>query len=164
MKNLTKSIVTITILGSFAFAAPSAKDKFRTTDLNNDGVITQEEFYNEQARKMEKKAKEGRALKGASTAPQFEMVDSNKNGQITFDEYDKFHIKRQKQMKEIRKGNGEGKGAQRGLVTFNKYDRNGDGYIDKDEFRPIFKKLNNNKGNRKGNNKGNGKGNGNGRQ
>ncbi|MEA3384508.1 MAG: hypothetical protein U9Q20_07555 [Campylobacterota bacterium] len=102
MRNLTKTIVTMTVLSTLSFAVPTAKEKFNKADINNDGVLSSQEFYDDQARKMDMKVKEGKALKGVSTAPQFDMVDKNKDGKVTFREYDKFHKVRQKEMVDIR--------------------------------------------------------------
>ena len=114
-RSLTKSIVAVAILSSFAFAVPTASQKFNMADVNSDGILTSQEFYNDQARKMEQKSKEGRALRGASRAPQFENVDNNKDGKVTFKEYNKFHSQRQEKMQQMRRdGRGDGKGRGNG--------------------------------------------------
>ena len=117
MKNLTKSIIVVSLLSSVAFAAPTAQEKFNNADINNNGELTSKEFYNDQARKMESKVKEGRALKGASTAPQFDNVDINSDGKITYKEFNTFHTYRQKEMQKIKqqrrntgqRGSGQGR-------------------------------------------------------
>ncbi|MEA3315836.1 MAG: EF-hand domain-containing protein [Campylobacterota bacterium] len=139
MKKLTKSIIAITVLGTLAYAVPTAQQKFKKADSNNDGVLSSSEFYNDQARKMDIKIKEGKALKGATTAPQFDMVDKNKDGKITFKEFDKFHTKRQKDMVDIKnKGGDYSQGNGKGAESFNRYDRNKDGCVDKNEFRKLY--------------------------
>lgn len=159
MRNLTKSIVIVTALSTLALAVPTAKEKFSKADINNDGILTSQEFYNDQARKMEQKTNEGKALKGVSTAPQFGMVDKNKDGKVTFSEYNKFHKVRQQQMKEIRnKGQNYSQGKGQGLDAFNRYDRNQDGVIDKNEFRPLYNNLNRNQNKGQGQGKGQGGG------
>ena len=140
MKNLTKSIVAVMVLSSVAFAVPTSIQKFNMADLNKDGVLTSDEFYNDQARKMEKKMKEGKALKGASTAPRFDQVDTNKDFKVTFKEFDKFHIVRQKEMVSIKNRGG---GNSKGLEAFNNFDKNKDGCIDKNEFREIYQTMGN---------------------
>lgn len=124
MKNLIKSIITVTVMSSLAYAMPSAKEKFTKADVDNNGVISSQEFYNDQARKMEQKVKEGRALRGAATAPQFESVDKNGDKKITLDEYTTFHKIRQEQMQSIRKnGRGDGRGNGDGMGARNGYNR-----------------------------------------
>ncbi|MEA2019495.1 MAG: EF-hand domain-containing protein [Campylobacterota bacterium] len=135
MKNLTKSILIVSLISSVAFAAPTAQQKFNSADTNNDGVLTSKEFYDDQARKMEKKIKEGKALKGVSTAPHFDGVDANNNGKVTFLEYDIFHTKRQKEMAIIKsKGGGSGKNFE----IFTKFDKDGNGCISKSEFKELI--------------------------
>ncbi|MEA2050184.1 MAG: EF-hand domain-containing protein [Campylobacterota bacterium] len=151
MKNLTKNLLLVSLIATLGFAVPTAKEKFTKADKNGDGVLTSQEFYNDQARKMIQKTDEGRALKGASTAPQFKNVDINKDGKVTFKEYNKFHTIRQQEMMNIRnKGQNYSKNKGRGIDTFNKYDINNDGVIDKKEFRQIYKELNKNIGQNKG--------------
>ena len=151
----TKILLTTLLTGSCAFALPTALEKFDMADLNKNGNLSQKEFYSDQARKMELKSKEGKSLKGAVTAPSFNNVDLNNDGKVTFQEYRKFHTKRQKDMINIRnKGLGNGSGNK----MFNNYDRNRDGLIDKNEFRKLYKDLKQ-KGDRQGQKKGNGFGN-----
>jgi len=56
-------------------------------DLNNDGKITQKEFYDAQAARMTQKASEGKPMKNAANAPTFESIDSNGNGMISETEF-----------------------------------------------------------------------------
>ncbi|MEA1913686.1 MAG: EF-hand domain-containing protein [Campylobacterota bacterium] len=139
MKSLAKSLMVFGILSSVAFAAPTAQEKFNMADVNNDGIITSEEFYNDQAKKMEKKMKEGKALKGVSTAPHFDQVDKNADQKITFEEYDVFHTARQKQMEKIK--NEMPSTNSKGFVLFQSYDKDGNGCIDKNEFRDLYKSM-----------------------
>ena len=132
---LATSLVVLSVTCSILLAAPTAQEKFNSADVNNDKVLTIEEFYNDQARKMEKKIKDGKALKGVPTAPQFENVDTNKDAEVTFAEYDVFHTVRQKEMEVIKSQN---TGNNKGSEIFQKYDVNKNGSIDKDEFRKLY--------------------------
>ena len=148
MKNIIKSIVVVSIISSVAFAVPTAKQKFNSADVNKDGLLTSEEFYNDQARKMMKKTKEGKSLKGVSTAPHFDGVDANSDGKVTFKEYDKFHTVRQKEMVSIKsRGGGNGKNFE----IFTKFDKNRNGCIDKNEFRNLMSSGTLNQGKGQGN-------------
>lgn len=131
MKILTKTVMVFSLLSSVALAAPTAEQKFAKADANGDGVLNSTEFYDDMSRKMTQKTEEGKALKGVSTAPQFDQVDANHDRKITFKEYDVFHTVRQKEMIEIRNKNG---GRGKGLQLFQQYDKNNDGCIDKNEF------------------------------
>ncbi len=135
MKSLTKSIILVSLVSSVLFSAPTAQQKFNNADINNDGILTSDEFYGDQAKKMEKKIKEGKALKGVSTAPHFDGVDINSDSKVTFKEYDVFHTKRQKDMIVIKN---QGKGSGKNFEIFKKFDRNNNGCIDKNEFRELI--------------------------
>jgi hypothetical protein len=115
MKSLTKSIIAVTVLSGSAFAYQSAEESFKTADVNGDNIVTSEEFYNKQAKNMEQRAEEGRALRNAGTAPVFEDVDANNDGKLEYWEYQSFHAKRQQDMKAKRFNQGQGTGSQKGM-------------------------------------------------
>ena len=100
MKNLTKSIIAVTVLSGTMFAYQSAEDSFKTADVNGDNIVTSEEFYNKQAKHMEQMAAEGRPMRNAGSAPTFEDIDANGDGALEFEEYQKFHTQRQQEMRE----------------------------------------------------------------
>ena len=155
MKNLTKSLVLVSLLSSVVFAVPTAQQKFNSADRNHDGILTSEEFYNDQATKMEKKMKEGKALKGVSTAPHFDGVDKNSDGKVTFIEYDTFHTIRQREMVNIKN---QGREGNKGFQMFQQYDKNKDGNINREEFRNLYQQMQQNK-DKRGSGKGSGRGN-----
>ncbi|MEA3498855.1 MAG: EF-hand domain-containing protein [Campylobacterota bacterium] len=138
MRNLTKSLILVSLISGVAFAVPTAQQKFSSADKNNDGILTSEEFYNDQAVKMEKKMKEGKALKGVSTAPHFDGVDKNSDGKVTFKEYDTFHTIRQREMVSIKN---QGRADNQGYQMFQKYDKNSDGNINREEFRNLYQNM-----------------------
>ena len=72
-------------------------------DLNGDGKITQKEFYDAQAARMNKKASEGKMMKHAGNAPTFESIDTDRNGVISQKE---FTVHQQKQMQKMRQQRG----------------------------------------------------------
>lgn len=135
---LGKVLVILSVAYSIVLAVPTAKEKFDSADVNNDNVLTLEEFYSDQATKMEKKIKEGKSLKGVSTAPEFEKVDGNGDGKVTFAEYDVFHTARQKDMEIIKN---ETLGNSKGAEVFEKYDLNKNGSIEKNEFKVLYEKY-----------------------
>ena len=130
------------LLTSVAFAMPTAQQKFDKADVDKSGFLTSQEFYDDQAVKMEKKMAEGKALKGVATAPHFDKVDANSDEKVTFAEYDAFHTIRQKEMIDIKK---EGQANNKGYQMFQKFDENKDGTIDKDEFRKLYQNMQKNK-------------------
>lgn len=136
---LVKKLVILGLTCSVAFSAvPTAKEKFEMADVNKDGYLTQDEYYGDQHRKMEKKIAEGKSLKGVETAPSFESVDKNKDGKVFFSEFDVFHTKRMKDMAIIKQ---QTPSSQKGASIFNSFDTNQNGSIDKNEFKALYIKY-----------------------
>ena len=61
---------------------------FSDCDLNGDGVIVAEEFYEARSKRMAERAAEGRMMKNAANAPSFESIDTNGDGEISPGEFD----------------------------------------------------------------------------
>ena len=81
---------------------------FATYDLNNDGKITEKEFYDGQAKRMTQKADEGKMMRNAGKAPTFESIDANSDGAVTAAEFDTHQMNR---MNSNMRGMGQGKGG-----------------------------------------------------
>jgi hypothetical protein len=81
---------------------------FATYDLNNDGKITQKEFYDGQAERMTQKADEGKMMRNAGKAPTFESIDTNSDGVVTATEFNTHQTNR---MNSNMRGMGQGKGG-----------------------------------------------------
>lgn len=60
---------------------------FSDFDLNKDGVLRKEEFYDARAKRMYMRADEGFPMKNAANAPSFEKVDTNRDGKVTPKEF-----------------------------------------------------------------------------
>ena len=60
---------------------------FSDFDLNGDGVLHKEEFYDARAKRMYQRAEQGYPLRNAANAPDFETVDTNSDGKISEDEF-----------------------------------------------------------------------------
>jgi hypothetical protein len=61
---------------------------FSDCDLNGDGVIVAEEFYEARAKRMAERAAEGGKMKNAGKAPSFKSIDTNDDGEISVEEFD----------------------------------------------------------------------------
>lgn len=61
---------------------------FSDCDLNGDGVITSEEFYEARSKRMSDQAAKGGKMKNAGNAPSFESIDTNGDGEISESEFD----------------------------------------------------------------------------
>jgi len=60
---------------------------FADFDLNDDGAITEDEFYKARAERIAKRAQEGRQMKNLANAPAFADLDTNDDGGISPDEF-----------------------------------------------------------------------------
>ncbi|MBN2781979.1 MAG: EF-hand domain-containing protein [Campylobacterales bacterium] len=78
---------------------------FANFDKNNDGVVTEDEFYATQGENMSQRAEQGKMMKNASNAPAFTDIDANNDGEISPDELKDFQYNRMM--------NNKGKGTNR---------------------------------------------------
>ena len=60
---------------------------FTDFDLNADGTLKKEEFYDARAKRMYDRAEKGYPLRNAAKAPAFEGIDTDKNGEISPTEF-----------------------------------------------------------------------------
>lgn len=60
---------------------------FSDCDLNGDGKILEEEFYQARNKRMSERAEQGYQMKNAAMAPPFSVVDANSNGEISAEEF-----------------------------------------------------------------------------
>lgn len=60
---------------------------FADFDLNGDGVLLSEEFYDARAKRMYQRAEQGYPMRNAANAPPFEMLDTNRDRKVTADEF-----------------------------------------------------------------------------
>lgn len=60
---------------------------FADFDLNGDGVLVANEFYEARAKRMSQRAEQGYPMRNSANAPPFEALDSNRDGKVTADEF-----------------------------------------------------------------------------
>lgn len=84
---------------------------FTDYDLNNDGEVTQKEFDEARAKRMQQRAEEGKMMRNAPNAPTFESIDTNNDGNISPDE---FKAHQTQQMNNPKKGMMQGQGMKCG--------------------------------------------------
>ena len=139
MKNIVKAIkLSFVVAGSLSVlgSALIAQDfptkgpiEFSSYDTNKDGFISEQEFNDLRAIRMEEKAQTGMPMKNAGNAPSFAMFDTNKDGKLTEVEL----LKGQnKQMQNNQKNMGmspNGMKPKGKMPAFEDFDLNKDGMI-----------------------------------
>lgn len=107
-------VIGLFAAGSFSFCM--AQMSFPFMDINKDGIVSEEEFYQAQAKNMEQRASENRMMKNAGKAPQFSDFDLNHDGKVTQEEYNKFRSQRmiENRSKNNFRGSGYGNGRGKG--------------------------------------------------
>ncbi|MCK5110488.1 MAG: EF-hand domain-containing protein [Arcobacteraceae bacterium] len=153
MKNLVKKVnLSLVVVGalsmvSSSLVAQNIPDRgpisFSVYDSNNDNFVSQSEFYDARARRMSKKAAQGKAMRKAGNAPEFEVFDANSDGRITKMELlegqnaqmQKNRANRgSKKQGKMNNRQGNKQGMRRNMPTFESYDLNGDGYLTSNEM------------------------------
>ena len=117
---------------------------FSAFDTDGSGFITQEEFDTVRAQRMAEKAADGRAMRGAASAPSFSDFDKNADGQLSPDELAAGQQAQMEKRRSMGSGMGQGQGQGRGMgngmnkgmnmPAFSDCDLNGDGKILEEEF------------------------------
>jgi len=85
-KTTTYTVGIICLLGSLAYAADISQRgpmSFDTYDTNQDGAVSEKEFYDTRAKRMAIRAEQGMPMRNASNAPEFSQFDTNKDGELS---------------------------------------------------------------------------------
>ena len=144
MKNIVKAIkLSFVVAGSLSVlgSALIAQDlptkgpiEFSSYDTNKDGFVSEQEFNDLRAKRMEQKAEAAMPMKNAGNAPSFAMFDTNKDGKLTEVEL----LKGQnKQMQNNQKNMGmspNGMKPKGKMPAFEDFDLNKDGMISSKEM------------------------------
>ncbi len=150
MNNLSKCIATslLTIFaGSVVSISAQAEGKpghgpapFSVFDMDQNGFVSEAEFYSVREQRMAAKASEGKKMRCAASAPAFADLDTDGDGQLSPEELtagQKAHMskcKAQGQGAGHGKGEGYGKGMKGNMPAFSDFDLDGDGVIIETEF------------------------------
>ena len=71
---------------------------FTKFDLNGDGVILKQEFYDARAARTKAGVKQGYPMRNLANAPSFEDIDNDGNGKILSEEFAQYHVNQRKNM------------------------------------------------------------------
>lgn len=83
-----KTVITIAFFASLLMAGMGYNmPSFKSYDLNNDGMISAQEFQDARDARMAKQAASGKMMRNSANAPSFEMIDMNKDGSIDKNEF-----------------------------------------------------------------------------
>lgn len=77
---------------------PSNPVPFASFDRNGDSVITEEEFNQTRAERIQKRMEDGRRMRGMANAPAFADIDTDHDGQISPKEFEEHQIQHRRQM------------------------------------------------------------------
>ncbi|TWX67613.1 EF-hand domain-containing protein [Colwellia sp. C1TZA3] len=69
---------------------------FTKFDLNGDGVILKQEFYDARAARTKVGVKKGYPMRNLANAPSFEDIDSDGNGEILSEEFAQYYVNHRK--------------------------------------------------------------------
>lgn len=72
---------------------------FADVDVDGNGAIVAEEFYEFRGKRMAERAEAGGKMKNAANAPTFESIDLDDNGEISREEFDTHHAAMRKKHK-----------------------------------------------------------------
>ena len=94
---------------------------FADFDVDGNGVISETEWQEGQAKRMQERAEEGRMMKNAGNAPSFADIDTDKDGKVTPAEFQQHQMQQRGTPKNGMKcsGQGMGQGMQKKCNTAN---------------------------------------------
>lgn len=71
---------------------------FSDYDGNGDGLLKKEEFELARAKRMQERAEQGYRLRNADQAPTFESIDSDNNGEVNQQEFERHQLQHREMM------------------------------------------------------------------
>jgi len=141
LSNLFAAGLLIVLAGGFvSVGAQAAQDTqhgpapFSVFDMDQDGSISEAEFYSVRNQRMAARASEGKKMKCAASAPSFADLDTNGDGQLSPEELSAGQKSHMAKCKEMGHGAGKGKGMKGNMPAFSDFDLDGDGIIAEAEF------------------------------
>ena len=116
LKEITLSVIAVMLLGAVPAVAQAQEMPergpipFNVYDTDGDNLISEAEFYDARAKRMQKRADDGYPMRNAGNAPDFSEFHGNSDGTLTPEE---LSAGQQAQMNKRRgaKGKGQGQGS-----------------------------------------------------
>jgi len=106
MKTFKLTALFILLSGSFLYAGNNSM-QFSDMDKDKNGFVSDSEFTQVKANKMQTQLDQGKQLKNAGTSPTFSDIDTNKDGKVSKEELTlKQNSQMQKNM-QSKKGKGQ---------------------------------------------------------
>jgi len=145
MKDLNRGITAglmIVLAGCVVISGAHAKQgsghgpaPFSDFDMDGNGLVSEAEFYSLREQRMAARASEGKEMRCAQFSPSFADLDKDGDGQLSPDELSAGQQAHMAKCKEMRKGDGKGKGKgmQGNMPQFSDFDLDGDGLVDSGE-------------------------------
>ena len=149
MKTLSKlfpACLLIILAGGFVSISAQADQgsqkgppPFSVFDMDQNGSISEAEFYSVREQHMAAKASEGKKMKCMASAPSFADLDTNGDGQLSPEELSAGQKAHRAKCKEMQQGAAtgmgmDGKGVKGNMPSFADFDLDGDGVIVEVEF------------------------------
>jgi len=151
MKNLSKCIAMglLTVLaGSVVSINAQAEEKqghgpapFSVFDMDENGFVSEAEFYSVREQRMAAKASEGKKMRCAASAPAFADLDTDGDGQLNPEELTAGQKAHMDKCRAMEQGAGHGKGMKEKMPAFSDFDLDGDGVISESEFNEAHAKI-----------------------
>ena len=86
LKTVTLAVGAVCLLGSLAFGAGLSERgpiSFDIYDTDENGYVSEKEFYDARAKRMTIRAEQGMPMRNAGNAPEFGQFDTNKDGKLS---------------------------------------------------------------------------------
>ncbi len=122
---------SLILAGNIYAIGPVSMENF---DADGDGIVTEQEFTNGRAQQQEQMKASGRKGLGTRSAPSFAAIDTNMDGELSYEE-----IRTMQATQQANRGRGKGRAlvgntSARGPMAMANCDVDGDGFVTEQEF------------------------------
>lgn len=107
---------------------------FSDFDMDENGFISEEEFYSVREQRMAARAAEGKKMRCAASAPSFSDLDADGDGQLNREELETGQKAHHAKCQKHGQAHGHDEGMKRNMPAFSDFDLDGDGVISESEL------------------------------